>query len=311
MPWHKWWHQDWLSDVALRGASLTTRGAWIDALSYMMARGCSSMAEDLPGWARLWGCLEATAGDVITELDSRRICDVSRSVTQTNGTLVTLTSRRLAREEKARNQAADRQARKRSRGSHTAEQRDCHGVEARGLEAKRPDEETTNTPPLPPQGGLGDTPKADTTKAPPKRRKRKASGNTDIKTFLDWWFQAFKNKTGSPYSITGKDASIAKRLLGTYALAALQEYAGRFFCNPGEFAQTAGLTLGVFASHRLRHLLLHVRAEEGVPPRRQVLSPKGARAQMHSSAWANNLPREGLPGGALLAEGVKDFSELS
>lgn len=102
--------------------------------------------------------------------------------------------------------------------------------------------------PLPPKGGLSDAPKTDTAKAPPKQRKRKASGNTDIKAFLDWWFEAFKNKTGSPYAITGKDGSISKRLLGTYSLAALEEYAGRFFSNPDEFAQKAGLTLGVFAA---------------------------------------------------------------
>jgi len=94
----------------------------------------------------------------------------------------------------------------------------------------------SSSPPLEPQ--------------PPQKQKRAPKQtNPDIKTFIDWWYQTFLAKFGTPYVVSGgKDGQAVKRLLGTHSLENLQEYAKTFFETPNEFTDTAGFTIGVFQS---------------------------------------------------------------
>lgn len=101
---------DYIQDT--RMVTLMARGAWVDLLCRMWSsqpRG--QITSSYPGYARLFGCTADQAKQVICELIDANICD---SVTNGHGD-VTLMSRRMLRDEQARNQATIRQQKHRSR----------------------------------------------------------------------------------------------------------------------------------------------------------------------------------------------------
>lgn len=80
------------------------------------------------------------------------------------------------------------------------------------------------------------------------KKKIKKPTNPNIKLFIDGFYNSFKEKTGAPYLVVGKDAGLVKRLLGTYSLSGLSLLKDRFFSIEDPFIEKAGYTIGVFSS---------------------------------------------------------------
>jgi hypothetical protein len=111
VPWMKlpsfqFYPGDWMKDPELRSVSLAARGLWIDMLSlmfecdrrgYLQLNGKPVNADQL---ARMTGCSTGEVSHCLQELDDSGV--FSRS---DDGTIY---SRRLVRDEKVRNQTADR-----------------------------------------------------------------------------------------------------------------------------------------------------------------------------------------------------------
>lgn len=80
------------------------------------------------------------------------------------------------------------------------------------------------------------------------KKKIKKPTNPNIRLFIDGFYNSFKEKTGAPYLVSGKDGSLVKRLLGTYSLSGLSLLKDRFFSIEDPFIEKAGYTIGVFSS---------------------------------------------------------------
>ena len=113
LPYFPFYPGDWMQDT--RSLSLATKGAWIDILCGLwrsQTRGTLTLP--VLGWARLIGATVDQAEQVIEELVKMRICD---SVTDRNKE-VTITNRRMVREEKERISNTERQKRHRDKFSN-------------------------------------------------------------------------------------------------------------------------------------------------------------------------------------------------
>ena len=106
---------DWLSDDAVGACSPATRGIWIDMLAHMWRsadRGV--LAEKTPAsLARLCRCTADEMATAIDELNEAK----TAIVTKCNGK-ITVSSRRMVREEKFRKDNALRQQRHRKKADH-------------------------------------------------------------------------------------------------------------------------------------------------------------------------------------------------
>lgn len=112
-PAFQFYVRDWLADPQLRLCSASTRGIWIDLLCFMWEspdRGILSGRKIM--LAGMAGATEVEFDLFLREAAKYKFCD---SVTDENG-FVTLLNRRMAKEAKAKKQAATRQAR--FRGKH-------------------------------------------------------------------------------------------------------------------------------------------------------------------------------------------------
>ncbi len=77
---------------------------------------------------------------------------------------------------------------------------------------------------------------------PPKKKT-----NPDVRKFINWWFDKYKQQFGNKYFVSGgKDGKITKALLETYSFDELVELAKDFFNSEDEFVEKAGYTIGVF-----------------------------------------------------------------
>ena len=77
--------------------------------------------------------------------------------------------------------------------------------------------------------------------------------NPNVKRFIDYTYQSFKDKYGIALHIDGKkDGTLVKSLLGTYPIETLEalwdEYMRRYEGEEDEFLQRAGISIGVFKS---------------------------------------------------------------
>ena len=114
LPWAKFYPADWLTD--LHGHPLDIIGAWIMACAEMMRRGVGELAWPLERWGRFWGVSTDRAAEIVDYLHNEEIADRS-----TSHDLVTLMSRRLSREYKAKEKARLRKQRERvSRSCHAS-----------------------------------------------------------------------------------------------------------------------------------------------------------------------------------------------
>ncbi len=82
-----------------------------------------------------------------------------------------------------------------------------------------------------------------------KQGKQDIKRNLNIKIFIDYFFDAFNEKTGDKYHVEGgKDGKTVKRLLNTYTINELKDLCDIFFQSTDEFILKAGYTIGVFLS---------------------------------------------------------------
>lgn len=78
-------------------------------------------------------------------------------------------------------------------------------------------------------------------------KEGKKTTNPNVKTFLDYCHDSFKNKYGSPLNINGgKDGAIVKRLLKKYKLEKLKLYWDYFLDMDNKFINEAGKDIGIF-----------------------------------------------------------------
>lgn len=97
LTWVKFYFTDWAGDLSLQSCSLGARGAWMETLCKMWHDGSCCMTGTPAAWAIRWRCDTVSAERYIAEMEAHGACRVSR-----NGESVTLMSRRLEREAKAR-----------------------------------------------------------------------------------------------------------------------------------------------------------------------------------------------------------------
>lgn len=105
-PFMKFYVADWISDPNLAMCSSTTRGVWIDVLCAMHTNGSGELTGTVDQLARIGRCSSDEMRAAIAELESTK----TASVTERNG-IITLVSRRIARDVKARKGNALRQSR--------------------------------------------------------------------------------------------------------------------------------------------------------------------------------------------------------
>jgi uncharacterized protein YdaU (DUF1376 family) len=148
-PAFQFYPKDWTADTGkLTPAS---RGIWIDLICDMWAQDpkgqTSGTIAELASTAR---CSEQQILDAIAQFERLHTCDVSRDC---HG-IVTLLSRRMIRDEKARKEDLKRQREHRlNRNSHaivTPLSRDSHTLSSSPTPTPCP----TDNPPKPPDGGL-------------------------------------------------------------------------------------------------------------------------------------------------------------
>lgn len=77
--------------------------------------------------------------------------------------------------------------------------------------------------------------------------KRKTDrGNSDVKEFVSWYCDRFKQETKKPYSVGGKDFRLVSEMLKLFSLEELKKLGDRFFREPDQYVKKAGYTIGVF-----------------------------------------------------------------
>lgn len=77
--------------------------------------------------------------------------------------------------------------------------------------------------------------------------KRKTErGNSDVKEFMNWYCDRFKQEMKKPYSVGGKDFKLISEMLKLFSLDELKKLGDRFFREPDQYVKKAGYTIGVF-----------------------------------------------------------------
>lgn len=119
MPWMQLWIED--IDRDCNALSIAARGAWVWMLFDLRKHG-GTRSLTVKEWAQVVRTSEAEFSTALDELSQQGICDVSvtkalpgNARKQKNNALVTVTSRRLVREAKDRNQNTLRQRRFKAR----------------------------------------------------------------------------------------------------------------------------------------------------------------------------------------------------
>ena len=73
--------------------------------------------------------------------------------------------------------------------------------------------------------------------------------NPDIKIFIDYAYQTFKNKYDAPMMINGKkDGSLVKKLLQQFDIEKIKALWNKFLLSEDDFILNAGKSIGVFYS---------------------------------------------------------------
>ena len=82
-----------------------------------------------------------------------------------------------------------------------------------------------------------------------KKNKNYKETNKDIRLFIDYFYNKFKEKTSEKYHVDGgKDGKIVKNLLGTYNIEKLKAFCDYYFNSRDKFILDAGYSIGVFKS---------------------------------------------------------------
>ena len=115
-PAFQFYVKDWLSSPDLRMCSCSTKGIWIDLLCYMWeSRDRGEVEGMFPQFLKLTGSSEGELNVFFKEADLYGFCDV---VTDSNGS-ITITNRRMSREEKSKKSNRMRQQKHRDNAKVT------------------------------------------------------------------------------------------------------------------------------------------------------------------------------------------------
>lgn len=222
LPWYKYFPTVFDSDTAL--LSNQAVGGWQRLLNYMNPKKIDTIEGNWQFFARLLRCQNGETQEIIEELKEQEICDVTISLGGKVTPIVTLTSRRIFKENQKRKNNRIRKQKQRSHALVTLDvPQDVTGerLEVRGY-IKNSVKSGKKTPPSP----VGDS--------------------TIFMTFV---FETFKEKFGLPLKIQGgKDGSLVKTLLGTYDLQTLKKLWMQFLDSTDAFILKAGKSIGVFSS---------------------------------------------------------------
>lgn len=112
-PANQWYVKDFLTDVQLGMAHFITKGIWADMLNFMwLAPIKGQLSGTFEGYKRLLGATDSELELFFSEAEALRFCD---TVTDANK-IITVTNRRMYREEKAKEANRMRQKRYRDKG---------------------------------------------------------------------------------------------------------------------------------------------------------------------------------------------------
>ena len=220
-------------DVELHMMTFEARGVWWEMLLCMWdARERGKLEGTVEGLARLVGCTEEQLKKTVQELSVTKTADV----TQCNDS-VTIINRRMFRDEKQRKLTRSRVQR----------HRDCELQRTCNDDVTRPSSSSNTT----------------TSSSNTKRIKKHIgrSPNPDVKKVIDFYFQEFKARFGSPPVIEGgKDGKIISGLLETFPPTHLISLLMNFFDSEDKFVRESGYTLGVFKS-QIQKLSINTKAK--------------------------------------------------
>jgi 5-methylcytosine-specific restriction endonuclease McrA len=119
LPWRKFFPADWLSDPALSMCSAATRGVWMDLLCAMYSSNGYEVCGTVEQLARLSRCTSGDMQNAIDELRATKTAEVTlrdKNNTDVTPPKITIVSRRLKRETRDREGAAERQRKLREHG---------------------------------------------------------------------------------------------------------------------------------------------------------------------------------------------------
>jgi hypothetical protein len=117
--------------------------------------------------------------------------------------------------------------------------------------------------------------------------KEEGKANPDVKKFIDWWYQAYREKFDEKYHLTSKDAGIVKRLLGSYGFVKLTSLGKIFLDCEDAFIVKAGYTLGVFSS-QINNLLSGSKGGRGRSLSEKICS----KCKEKRTSFVGNICRE-------------------
>jgi hypothetical protein len=77
-------------------------------------------------------------------------------------------------------------------------------------------------------------------------KQKTERGNCDVKAFMEWYCERFKNETKRPYTVGGKDFKLVAEMLKLFSMDELKKLCERFFREPDQYVKRAGYTVGIF-----------------------------------------------------------------
>jgi hypothetical protein len=111
-PAFQFYVRDWLADPDLQMASSSTKGIWINALCFMWeSQDRGRITGEKIAMARMLMCSNDEFEHFLEEADRLHFCDVERQENVRGDKILTLTNRRMFREEKSKKLHRDRQVR--------------------------------------------------------------------------------------------------------------------------------------------------------------------------------------------------------
>jgi len=73
--------------------------------------------------------------------------------------------------------------------------------------------------------------------------------NPDVKLFIDWYAQQYRNRFGEKLDVNGKkDGALIKQKLGTFSLEKLKTLAGKFLLSQDPWTIERGFGIAIFCS---------------------------------------------------------------
>jgi len=193
-PAFQFYARDWMTDPALSLCSPATRGIWIDLLCAMWFASPRGVITGTPETlSRLTRCTPSEMRSAILDLERNGAASVTRNAKVTlRHTKVTLSNRRMAREDKLRNQARLRA--EKYRGKHHS------------------NGEVT------PPSAVSAVSATDCNCKEDKKAKKKSSAlptpDRRIKILIDRFYSAYKKVHGRAYVVSGaKDGKLLKQML--------------------------------------------------------------------------------------------------